>query len=77
MEKKIPIMYKVMGTKLKERSEFGKLDAGKAKFILRYIFRVPKPDAMNVMQELHDYGLVSIESNRFVLIPEDISGSLN
>ena len=75
MVKKVPIQYRVIAERIKQEADrTGEVSLGRARLILRYIFRVPKELASPVFAEMQDYGLIVIRGTKFVKFVDEECG---
>lgn len=69
MEQYIPIPYKVILNKLVEESNLEKeIAVGRARFILRWYFRLGKVNASDIFQEMKKYGWIEFMNKRNIKI---------
>ena len=60
---KIPIPYQIIVDKFEQLAFKGKVPTGKASWVLRFIFRMPKQKIMRIFLEMQEYKLIKFKEN--------------
>ena len=61
-----PTIYRVIVKRFARDSFNGKISIGKARFIMKFIYRVPRQEVRHVFREMEEFGLIKLN------VPHDI-----